>query len=112
MTIKTAISIHELYDIKKKKENKQIYCYEHIIELCFNKIKRIAEHGGLHIYFAVPRMLFGFPLYDFEKCCAHIIKVIKSKGFLVRRLDYPQGDILYITWDINEIKPKKTIKIS
>lgn len=110
MTIKSSVSIHELYDIKKKKERKQIHCYEHIIELCFKKIKRIAEHGGLNIYFAVPQILMGYPLYDFERCINHVVKVIKNQGFLVKRMDAPHADTLYISWDIRDINPKKSIK--
>lgn len=110
MTIQTSLSIHELYDIKKSKERKQLLCFEHILEICFKKIKRIAEHGGLNIYFAVPHMLIGYPLYNFSNCCDHVIKVLKKKGFLVRRMNTPYDDTLYISWDIKDINPSKCIK--
>lgn len=110
MTIQTSLSIHELYNIKKSKDKKQLLCFEHILEICFKKIKRIAELGGLNIYFAIPHMLIGYPLYDFEKCSEYVIKILKKKGFLVRRMSVPYNDTVYISWDIKDINPSKCIK--
>ena len=62
------IPLHKLYEIKKKKEKKQVSSYNAIGTICNNKITKVAQHGGTGTFFSVPGLMLGLPLYDLESC--------------------------------------------
>tara|TARA_E500000331_G_scaffold332530_2_gene355799 strand:- start:1445 stop:1765 length:321 start_codon:yes stop_codon:yes gene_type:complete len=103
------ISIHELYDIDKQREKKQKDVYEQVLSSCFKKIKRIAEHGGHTTYYEVPYLIFGLPLFDNEKCCKHILKVLKKGGYVARIVD-DKPNAIYISWLPADVKKQYSIK--
>lgn len=103
------LSLHELYDINKQREKKQRDVYEHVLASCFKKIKRIAEHGGYSTYYEVPYLIFGLPLFDNEKCCNHIKKVLKRGGFVARTTEDKQN-VIYISWLPSEVGKQHAIK--
>lgn len=103
------ISIHELYDINKQREKKQRDVYEQVLSSCFKKIKRVAEHGGYTTYYEVPHLIFGLPLFDNEKCCQHILKVLKKGGYVARPME-DKPNVIYISWLPAEVKKQYTIK--
>ena len=103
----SSISLNELYDIKKKIDKNQVKTYNQVVELCNKKIKRIAEHAGYTTFFSIPYVIIGLPLYNIEACIKNLINVYKKSGFLVNRLPEPNKNIVYISWDPNDINLNK-----
>ena len=102
-----SITLGELYDMKKKKEINRTKCFDHIIELCHRRIRNIASYGGLNCFYEIPGLLIGFPLYNLEECTTYIIEKLRSSGFLVQLLPPPNVSIVYISWDPQELKPRR-----
>lgn len=102
-----AITLGELYDMKKKKETNRTKCFDHIMELCHRRIRNIASYGGLNCFYEVPGLLIGFPLYNLQECTTYIIDKLRTAGFLVQLLPPPQVGIIYISWDPQELKPRR-----
>ena len=50
--------------------------FKNILEKCHNKIKHTANThiGQQYVYFTVPRILVGYPIFDREKCSLYIVK--------------------------------------
>ena len=105
------ISLNELYSIKKKKDSNCINTYNVILEKCHKKIKNIANAGGMKTFFEVPYFILGLPLYDINNCIEYIIKCLRKNGMLAQSLSKPNNNILYISWDINDIDNKYKEKL-
>lgn len=104
-----SVTISELYNLKKEKENNQKETYNKIAELCVKKIKRIARCGGYTTFYAIPGILIGLPLYNVNECIKHIMKMLKKGGFLVQKLE--NNNIIYISWDPNDVSSIKNKKV-
>ncbi len=100
------ITIFELYEIKKKKENKISIVFNHILEICNKKIKLIAEQGGMCLYYKIPRVIIGYPLYDYNNCVEYIIKQLKNSGLYVFQLPNPNNEYIYISWKVDDLSHK------
>ena len=100
------ISIIELYEIKKKKEIKSSKVFNHILEICNKKIKLITEQGGMCIYYKIPKIILGFPLYDYNNCVEYIIKQLKLSGLFVIQLPNPNNEYIYISWKVEDLSHK------
>jgi len=100
------ISIAELYNIKKKKENKNSMVFNHILDNCNKKIKHIAEHGGLNLYYKIPPIIIGFPLYNHITCIEYIINELKLSGLYVIQLPNPNNNYIYISWKVDDLSQK------
>lgn len=108
------LSIHELYSLKKKKDTVKQQSFDKILETCHNKIKKIASSGGMNIFFEVPYIVIGLPLYDINACINYLVECLRKNGLLVQILPEPNNNILYISWnpfDIN-IKNKKSLEMN
>ena len=90
-------SIHE-----KKERNAQ--CYDKVLEMAHNKIKKTTESKQLRCVYDVPSFIFGYPLFDINECIAHVTRELQSNGFVVR---YMFPNKLYISWDLEEIEEEK-----
>ena len=53
----------------------------------------------------VPEFIVGAPIYNMTECLEFVINALKKNGFLVR---YYFPKMLYVSWDIDEIKSEKT----
>lgn len=100
------ITIHELYKIHKEKDKKQIEVFRNITSLINKKIKRIAEAGGFNIFYDIPPMIVGLPLYNIEECISYIATIYRKAGFLVQRLPQPNNTVLYISWKVDDVSTK------
>jgi len=101
------ISLSELYDMKKRKETNRTKSFDQIMELCHRRIRNIASYGGMNCFYEIPGMLVGFPLYNLEECIHYVIDKLRNTGFLVQLLPPPHIGVVYISWDPQEIKPKR-----
>lgn len=100
------ISLNELYNMQRKKENYKKTSYDKILEICHRRIRNIGSFGGLNTFFEVPGLLVGYPLYNIYHCTDYLVDQLRKSGFLIQILPPPQICVLYISWDPNELKPK------
>jgi hypothetical protein len=96
------ISLYDLYEIKKKKDTKVNEAFNVILTNCHNKIKNIAEIGGQSLYFKIPPIVIGYPLYNHSKCINYIISSLQNSGLFVSLLT--DNNMIYISWKIDDIK--------
>lgn len=102
------ISLNELYQLKKKKDNIKNVCFDKIIDLCHRRIRTISSHGGMNTFYEIPGVLIGYPLYNIYECTDYVIKALRKNGLFVQLLPPPQISVLYISWDPEDLKPKNT----
>ena len=102
------ISISELYSIKNKKDLSKHASYDIIIGLCHKKIKKIAEAGGMNIFYEVPYIIIWLPLYNISICIEYVVSSLRKNGLLVQILPYHNNNILYISWSPNDVNLKPT----
>ena len=103
---KNKINLHDLYEIKKKKELISLNVYNHILNIINIKIREIAEHGGMSFYYKVPPVIIGYPLYNYDNCMEHLIQQLKIAGLYSIRLPSPNHNFLYISWKLEDISSK------
>lgn len=101
------INMNELYQLKKKKEQIKNVSFDRIIEMCHKRIKNIAAHGGMNTFYEIPGMLLGYPLYNIYDCLDYVVDKLRKNGFLVQVLPPPHVCVVYVSWDPEELKPKK-----
>jgi len=106
------ISLSELYQLKNKKDKIKTNTYNVILEKCHSKIKRIAEHGGMNIFFQVPFVMIGYPLYDINDCIDYIVKALRKNGLLVQIMSKPNNNTIYISWKPTDVNTKKQLQTS
>lgn len=99
-----------LTNIKKHIEEKQRKRKE-TFKIALNKcIKLIEKNTSIDIYYCfyqVPEFIIGYPLYPLELCIEYIQKYLISNGFVVK---YYFPNILFVSWDEEELKKEKQIK--
>ncbi len=78
----TKISLYDLYEIKKKKDNKVNEAFNIILNACNKKIKTIAELGGQSLYYNIPPIIIGYPLYNYKNCITYIIKSLQKTDYM------------------------------
>lgn len=100
------IDLHELMKIKEKREVKHLDVFIHILDLCYKKIRNIAEHGGMSLYYKTPNIVIGYPIYNINSCCEYLEKQLKKSGLYVAILPPPNNSYLYISWKMDEISQK------
>jgi|DEB0MinimDraft_4_1074332.scaffolds.fasta_scaffold10781_3 hypothetical protein len=106
------ISISDLYELKNKKDRSRINTFNIILNKCHDKIKKIAEQGGMSIFFEIPFFTLGFPLYNVEDCVEYITDALKKNGLLVQILPKPNNNTIYISWKPNDVTMKKRLTTS
>tara|TARA_Y100000389_G_scaffold204261_1_gene255940 strand:- start:4764 stop:5093 length:330 start_codon:yes stop_codon:yes gene_type:complete len=106
----STLSLHELYNLNKEKQRKQVIIYNKILEMSSNKIRNIGIYGGFNCFFTIPTFVLGLPLYDIHKCIDYIVDSWRKKGFLVQRLPEPNVNTIYISWSPSDVNKKHTIR--
>ena len=98
------ISINELYKIQEKKEIDKIKIYKLILSKFYEKIIYLSKMGRIELFYQLPDILYGLPLYDKNACICYIIYNLRKKGFFVKYI-HPNG--IHINWN----KEKKSNKM-
>lgn len=62
----------------------------------------------MNTFYEIPGMLIGYPLFNVFECCDHVIAALRKIGFLVQVLPPPHVAVIYISWDPEELKPKRS----
>jgi ABC-type transport system substrate-binding protein len=96
------LSLYDLYEIKKKKDAKLNDAFNIILNSCHKKIKTIAEIGGQSLYYTIPPIIIGYPLYNYSTCVNYIISELKKSGLYVAILPEPNNNI-YISWKLEDV---------
>ena len=102
------ISISELYELKNKNVSNRKHHFDIVLEMTHKRMRNAATYGGLNVFFEVPPFVLGIPLYNFTDCINYIVDSLRNNGFLVQLIE-PDKGIMYISWDQQEIAPKKLI---
>ena len=97
------ISLYDLYEIKKKKDNKINEAFNVILNACHKKIKTIAESGRQSLHYTIPPIIIGYPLYTYSDCMNYIIAELKKSGLYVAILAEPNNNIIYISWKLEDV---------
>ena len=98
------MNIYDLYRGIQQKKMKRIKSYDTVLSKCYAHIQKAADTELFQTFFEVPVFIVGLPLYDLNHCTAYIITQLRNNGFLVT---YYFPRILYISWEIKEIRDKK-----
>ena len=109
------ISITDLYTLKKKKDRIKTQTFNLIIEKCHKKITTIASQGGENIFYEIPFIMLGYPLYNIDDCVEYIVLSLRNNGLLVQILPHPNNYTLYISWkpsDVHHTSAKKQLMSS
>lgn len=106
------INLSELYQLKKKKDQLKNNSFDKILEICHRRIKNIAGYGGQNTFYEIPGLLIGYPLYNIYECQDYVVDKLRKNGFLVQVLPPPHICVIYISWDPNDLKPKKNQPLS
>lgn len=99
------LDLHRSINEKKSKVNES---YDKVLEICHKKIQTSADNQKVRCLIEVPAYVFGYPIFDYNKCLEHVYNSLIKNGFLVK---YYFPKYLYISWDFDEInatKKKKT----
>ena len=103
------ISLSELYTLKEKKNSAKYTTFDKIIETCHVKIKNTATIGGMNIFYEIPYYIYGKPLYKIKDCIDYVVDSLRKNGLFVQILPEPNPNIIYISWNPNEISKKKML---
>lgn len=93
------LNIFEIKDKLKNKSNIKKISYNKILESCHKKIMRNVENNKNKTIISIPENIYGYPLYDLNKCIKYIIEHLKQDGFVVL---YIFPNFLYISWGEEE----------
>jgi len=97
------LSLYDLYEIKKKKDAKLNDAFNIILNSCHKKIKTIAEIGGQSLYYSIPPIIIGYPLYNYSTCMNYIVSELKKSGLYVAILPEPNNNNIYISWKLEDV---------
>ena len=102
------IDISNLSIKKIERENTRNKVYKLILDKCIKKIITVSNSNieEEYIYYSIPKIIFGFPLINREKCSIYIINELLKNKFIVKYLG--NGNI-FISWK-NIVCNKKQIK--
>jgi hypothetical protein len=92
------ISIADLYSMKNKKDKIKTNTFNVIIEKIHSKIKHIAQQGGMEVFYEIPYVLLGYPLYNIIECIDYVVDSLRKNGLLVQILPHPNNTTIYISW--------------
>jgi uncharacterized protein YijF (DUF1287 family) len=106
------ISIADLYSMKNKKDKIKITTFNVIIEKCHTKIKTIAQQGGMNVFYEIPYVLLGYPLYDINECIDYVIESLRKNTLLVQILPHPNNNTIYISWKPDDVSARKQLTSS
>lgn len=101
------ISLHELYGLQNKKKMIRVKSFHAVLERCHTRIRNVAAQGGMCCFYEVPGLIVGMPLYNLDECIDFIVNTMRKDGFLIQILPPPHVGVIYISWNPQELKPKR-----
>lgn len=105
-------SINTLHKEKAQKELSRHELYKLVLSKCAEKITYTNRHTDkTFVIFEVPKLLIGFPNYDFKSCILYLMNRLSCHDYMVEFID---PFYLYIDWGTGGEKysnPKQFIKL-
>lgn len=104
----TDLNANELFEKNKKLNEKVFNTFKEILKKCNTLIKFENQKKQSDIIFDVPKILLGYPSYDYDECLCYLILKLRNNNFFVKYM-YPTQ--LYISWhDKNQLEKLKKEK--
>tara|TARA_A100001015_G_C14446468_1_gene502472 strand:- start:57 stop:446 length:390 start_codon:yes stop_codon:yes gene_type:complete len=91
----TDLNANELFEKNKKFNEKVFNTFKEILKKCNTLIKFANQKKQSDIIFDVPKILLGYPSYDYDECLCYLILKLRNNNFFVKYI-YPTQ--LYISW--------------
>lgn len=98
------LNILDLHRSINEKKNRTTECYEKVLDICHKRIQKSANSQQMRCLIEVPCLVFGYPIFDYNKCLEYVYKSLIKNGFIVKYY-FPKH--LYISWDFEEIEATK-----
>jgi hypothetical protein len=73
----------------------EIKAFEQVLKKCAAKIAKFAEHGKTECPFSVPKVIFGQPLIDQQKCITYLLVFLQKLAYHVARIN---DNVILISW--------------
>lgn len=104
MSKQILINIQKNIDEKNRKRRET---FKVVLNKCIRQIEKASSFDKLFCLFQVPDFLIGYPLYPLEMCIEYLQKQLITCGFVVK---YYFPNILYISWNKDEIRKERSVK--
>jgi hypothetical protein len=102
------LNANELFEKNKKLNEKVFNTFKEILKKCNTLIKFANQKKQSEIIYNVPKILLGYPSYDYDECLCYLILKLRNNNFFVKYI-YPSQ--LYISWhDKDQLEKKKKEK--
>jgi len=89
------VDINKLKQIYKSKADLKYKAFDHILKMCHTKINTVGLNGINNCPFVIPKLVWGYSVYNLTECCNYIIDKLKEEGFNVE-FYYP--NVIFIEW--------------
>ena len=99
-----ALTVRDINATLVKKQEQRAERFSKILESCYKKIERAVSINSTFIFFEVPELIFGFPLYNVNECIMYLKNSLEGSGFLCK---YFFPNIIYVSWNAKEIEEHK-----
>jgi hypothetical protein len=90
-----------LYDRIDKLNELRLESFDIVYTTCIKSMKNVADTGKLACFFAIPKLIIGYPLIDPDICAEYIYEKfdeINKSGRASIRVRYFKPNILLICW--------------
>ena len=92
--IMSFLNLEELNDENKVNCKKE--AFNKILELCHKKIRHLNKSGVQECLYLPPKLLFGYPLYNYNEIIQYIINSLYKNGLYVKWDNW--NNQIYISW--------------
>jgi hypothetical protein len=104
------INIDKLRNEVTAREDRKIKTFEHILDMCYQKIINTNKtSNNCCCTFVCPNLVFGLPLFNLDECIIFIMKKLNEKGFNIH-LAIPNK--LFISWKVHQHNYSKYLQIT
>ena len=100
------LKLSELYQLQDHKKTNKYAAFDRILEVCHNKIRNTARIGGTSIFYEIPGMMLGYPLYDISEAIEYVVGSLRKSGLSLQILPAPHVGVIYISWNPVELQPR------
>lgn len=93
------VSARELNTVHRERERKHKEIYVVVLERIYSRVKRCASVGMRTCWFEMPEVVFGYPMFDVERCIRFAMRHLAMNGFRVARIASANHDkVIDISW--------------
>ncbi len=89
------VDINKLKKIHETKKNLKFKAFEQVLKICHTKINTVGKNGINYCWCIIPKLIWGYSIYDIVECVEYVKNKLIEEGFTV---EYFQPNILLIMW--------------